>query len=164
MASVFAFSRSAGVSFCKNNSFSSLFLPRPRGLTARGHIQHRRPSVKKDVLSGEPQPGSKWRILCRPLGFTIMTGAVSFGACTILHYERTRLAYIRSHNSLFSSTSSRKHGDIRDMLNKWWNSLPGGSKTAAVIIFLNTTVFLLWRLPNLQHFMMKWFTMSASSG
>jgi len=164
MASVFAFYRSGGVSFCKNNSFSSLFLPRPRGLSARGHIQHRRPSVKKDILSREPQASSKWRILLRPLGFTIMTGAISFGACTILHYERTRLAFIRSHNSLFSRTSSRKHGDIRDMLNKWWNSLPGGSKTATVIIFLNTTVFLLWRLPNLQHFMMKWFTMSASSG
>ena len=45
---------------------------RPRGLSARGHIQHRRPSVKKDVLAREPQADSKWRILLRPLSFTIM--------------------------------------------------------------------------------------------
>ena len=49
-------------------------------------------------------------------------------------------------------------------LNKWWNSLPDGSKTASVIIFLNTTVFLLWKVPQMQTFMWKWFTMSPGPG
>jgi len=114
--------------------------------------------------SEPPEDVSKLRMIMRPLGFTIMTGAVSFGACTILQYERIRLSYIHGHKSYFPSTGFPKQFTIRDELNKWWNSLPGGSKTASVIIFLNTAVFLLWKIPRMQAFMMKWFTMSPGSG
>jgi len=49
-------------------------------------------------------------------------------------------------------------------LNKWWNSLPEGQKTVVGIIFLNTAVFSLWRIPRMQHFMFKWFTSSPVAG
>ncbi|XP_068733475.1 presenilin-associated rhomboid-like protein, mitochondrial [Montipora capricornis] len=164
MAFVFAISRKITVNFCRSKSLPSLYLPRPRGLNGRGRIQHRKAREKKDLGPGEPEEGSKWRVLVRPFGFTMMTGAISFGGCAIFQYERARLSYIQGHNSLFPSTASPKQFDIRNMLNKWWNSLSGGSKTALVIIFLNTTVFFLWQIPSMQLVMIKWFTMSATSG
>ena len=136
---------------------------------------------------------------------------MSFGTCSILHYERVRNLYIKG--SLERNWPTRRFPKlfgIRDAvcqikcnlkyviyfsfhllfavrqfivmnvrvlflkdgldcfffikLNKWWNSLPEGRKTAVGIIFLNTAVFLLWRIPRMQYFMYKWFTTSPAAG
>ncbi|XP_073255927.1 presenilin-associated rhomboid-like protein, mitochondrial [Porites lutea] len=137
---------------------------RSRRYSGDGRVQHRKRLGKRELHPGRPEDESKFKMIVRPLGFTVMTGAVSFGACSILQYEKVRSSYIHKNQAYFPSTGSKKQFGIRDMFNKWWNSLPDGSKTASVIIFLNTTVFLLWKIPQMQNFMWKWFTMSPGPG
>jgi len=127
----------------------------------RNRSQYGKGTGKNDIQPEMPEGVSKLRMIMRPLGFTIMTGAVSFGTCSILHYERVRNLYTRG--SLERNWPTRRFPKlfgIRDVLNKWWNSLPEGQKTVVGIIFLNTAVFSLWRIPRMQHFMFKWFTSS----
>ncbi|KAJ7330678.1 hypothetical protein OS493_022293 [Desmophyllum pertusum] len=168
MAAVFVVSRHCSKEFCRKISFSKANLPRSRRayFPRSGHTrrQYGQGFGKNEIQPEIPQDVSKLRMIMRPLAFTIMTGAVSFGTCSILNYERVRNSYIHASKS-YSPTTSRlpKLFGLRDELNKWWNSLPGGSKTAAGIIFLNTAVFLLWRIPRMQPFMYKWFTASPGA-
>ncbi|KAL9965702.1 hypothetical protein ACROYT_G029541 [Oculina patagonica] len=168
MAAVFVLSRH-GTKFCRKSSFPKFSVPRSRKFyfQRNGHArnQYGKGIGRNEIQPEIPEDVSKLRRIMRPLGFTIMTGAVSFGTCSILHYERVRHLYIQGSYERFWPNTSRfpKLFGVRDMLNKWWNSLPGGSKTAAGIIFLNTTVFLLWRIPRMQYFMYKWFTASPAA-
>ena len=54
----------------------------------------------------------------------------------------------------------RKVGDLREEVRQWWASLKSGEKLFWNICGLNVLVFLGWRLPALQPFMMKWFLSS----
>ena len=48
--------------------------------------------------------------------FCFKTGAVSFGACSILQYEKVRSSYIHKNQAYFPSTGSKKQFGIRDMV------------------------------------------------
>ena len=48
--------------------------------------------------------------------FCFKTGAVSFGTCSILQYEKVRSSYIHKNQAYFPSTGSKKQFGIRDMV------------------------------------------------
>ncbi|XP_064638959.1 presenilin-associated rhomboid-like protein, mitochondrial isoform X2 [Lineus longissimus] len=48
--------------------------------------------------------------------------------------------------------------------NAHWNSLSPGNKVAAGLIALNVGVFLLWRIPALEPFMVRFFCSNPASG
>ncbi|XP_027059663.1 presenilins-associated rhomboid-like protein, mitochondrial isoform X1 [Pocillopora damicornis] len=151
--------KTSSVRFPFHRSRSRQFHPRERTPGQNGRTSGKnenQPEISDDV--------SKLRMIVRPLGFTVLTGVVSFGTCSIINYERVRNLYVQGKRTNKSSSHSSKSFDFRNMLNKWWNSLHGGSKTAAVIIFINTAVLLLWYQPRLHLFMYKWFTTSPFSG
>lgn len=54
-------------------------------------------------------------LLNMPLNFCFKTGAVSFGACSILQYEKVRSSYIHKNQAHFP-TGSKKQFGIRDMV------------------------------------------------
>ena len=119
MAAVFAFSRNAAKKFCKNTSFSKLFLfrwnifaffswfffillarsanvscqnyksclffafltvtyislfmyGRSRRYSGDGRVQHRKRLGKRELHPGRPEDESKFKMIVRPLGFTVM--------------------------------------------------------------------------------------------
>ncbi|XP_069612597.1 presenilin-associated rhomboid-like protein, mitochondrial isoform X2 [Ranitomeya imitator] len=48
-------------------------------------------------------------------------------------------------------------------VNEWWNSLSDGQKTVSGIIAANVLVFCLWRVPNMQRIMVRYFTSNPTS-
>ncbi|CAB4040208.1 presenilins-associated rhomboid, mitochondrial, partial [Paramuricea clavata] len=87
----------------------------------------------------------------------------SFVAATIAQYETIR-SNLSQHYRRSYSHLDKKLFKFRQQLNKWWNALHPGEKTASVIIALNVGVFLLWKIPILQKTMTKWFTAFPLSG
>ncbi|XP_070983619.1 presenilin-associated rhomboid-like protein, mitochondrial isoform X2 [Oncorhynchus clarkii lewisi] len=48
-------------------------------------------------------------------------------------------------------------------INQWWNGLSEGQRTVTGIIAANAVVFCCWRVPSLQHSMIKYFTSNPAS-
>ncbi|XP_075120449.1 presenilin-associated rhomboid-like protein, mitochondrial isoform X2 [Leptodactylus fuscus] len=63
----------------------------------------------------------------------------------------------------FEQLRPAKHGDLRKQVNEWWNGLSDGQKTVSGIIAANVLVFCLWRVPNLQRIMVRYFTSNPAS-
>ncbi|XP_077988020.1 presenilin-associated rhomboid-like protein, mitochondrial [Glandiceps talaboti] len=107
-----------------------------------------------------------FRTALRPFLFAIGFTGCSFAGAALWQYEDMRKAAMKSffgssrYNDMFQVP---KYGHYREKINKWWNSLPEGRKLAAGIIGVNVIVFLGWRVPALQHTMLKWFTSNPAS-
>lgn len=108
-------------------------------------------------------PYSKIKLVVRPLVFTFVVGSGSFFMATILQYESMRSHIFNNAGKNFTDLR-KKSFKIRQQLNKWWNSLHSGEKTAVAIIALNIGIFLLWKIPAFQLSMTKWFTSTPLSG
>nr|CAG8512339.1 7358_t:CDS:2 [Entrophospora candida]CAG8628678.1 1761_t:CDS:2 [Entrophospora candida] len=56
------------------------------------------------------------------------------------------------------------HKNFRYLKNKWWNNWSEADKTIAVLIGINTLVFLMWQIPTLRPFMTQNFLHNPLSG
>ncbi|XP_075709654.1 presenilin-associated rhomboid-like protein, mitochondrial isoform X1 [Rhinoderma darwinii] len=104
--------------------------------------------------------------LYKPFLFTIGFSGCSFGAAAIWQYEslKNRMKnYLDDIRADWLEKRSAKHGDFRKQVNQWWNSLSDGQKTVSGIIAANVLVFCLWRVPNLQRMMVRYFTSNPAS-
>ncbi|ESN95762.1 hypothetical protein HELRODRAFT_114574 [Helobdella robusta] len=111
--------------------------------------------------------------LFQPFLFTISVGCVSYVGASIWQYENLRRKVRKINGGVVgggggggwsSSTIYGKAGSIRRELNHWWNGLSAGERTVVAIMALNFGVFLLWRVPQFQPTMIKYFTASPYSG
>ncbi|GBL98235.1 hypothetical protein AVEN_110265-1 [Araneus ventricosus] len=59
-------------------------------------------------------------------------------------------------------SSEYKRSEFRRQINAWWNTQSEGEKVALTLFGINLCVFLLWRIPVLQPFMMKYFCASPA--
>ncbi|KAK2174132.1 hypothetical protein NP493_826g01006 [Ridgeia piscesae] len=102
--------------------------------------------------------------LIRPLGFTVMVTACSFGVAAIWQYESLR-KIVQQANCKKNERIDHfgKAGSFRQRMNRWWTSVSPGRKVVVSIIAANTFVFLMWRVRSLQPFMLKWFTSNPMS-
>ena len=63
------------VSFCFSNWNLSLFMyGRSRRYSGDGRVQHRKRLGKRELHPGRPEDESKFKMILRPLGFTVMVG------------------------------------------------------------------------------------------
>ncbi|XP_040278143.1 presenilins-associated rhomboid-like protein, mitochondrial [Bufo bufo] len=118
----------------------------------------------------ESAPFSRIRILkklYKPFLFTVGFSGCSFGAAAIWQYESLKN---RMKNYLddvradwLEKLRPAKHGDFRKQVNEWYNSLSDGQKTVSGIIAANLLVFCLWRVPNIQRTMFRYFTSNPAS-
>jgi len=53
--------------------------------------------------------------------------------------------------------SNQKKDHFRNQLNQWWNSKSEGFKLFSAIALVNGIVFIGWKVPRLQNFMLKYF-------
>jgi len=114
-----------------------------------------RPVVPLDAnLSPAP-----WSSLLRPVLFTAAFSGGSLAACAIWQYENMRSEAIRvkTEGWGWKREGRRKVGEFREMVRKWWTGLSEGEKLYWPLCGANILVFLAWRIPSLQPFMMKWF-------
>ncbi|KAM4026600.1 presenilin-associated rhomboid-like protein, mitochondrial [Anomaloglossus baeobatrachus] len=105
--------------------------------------------------------------LYKPFLFTVGFSGCSFGAAAIWQYESLKS---RMKNYLDDARADwleklrpAKHGDFRKQVNEWWDSLSDGQKTVSGIIAANVLVFCLWRVPNMQRIMVRYFTSNPTS-
>lgn len=111
--------------------------------------------------------GSLLKTLYKPFLFTVGFSGCSFGAAAIWQYESLKN---RMKNYLddvradwLEKLRPAKHGDFRKQVNDWWNSLSDGQRTVSGIIAANVIVFCLWRVPNIQRIMVRYFTSNPAS-
>ncbi|XP_073417142.1 presenilin-associated rhomboid-like protein, mitochondrial isoform X1 [Dendrobates tinctorius] len=117
----------------------------------------------------EPSPFSRSSILkklFKPFLFTVGFSGCSFGAAAIWQYEtlKSRMKnYLDVRADWLEKLRPAKHGDFRKQVNEWWNNLSDGQKTVSGIIAANVLVFCLWRVPNMQRIMVRYFTSNPTS-
>uniref|UniRef100_A0A4W4H4M7 rhomboid protease n=1 Tax=Electrophorus electricus TaxID=8005 RepID=A0A4W4H4M7_ELEEL len=112
-------------------------------------------------------PGRSFGRLVKPLVFTVGFTGCSFGAAAIWQYESLKYRVQSYFNEVradwLDKLRPQKHGDLRKQVNQWWNSLSEGQRSVTGIIVANALVFCCWRIPVLQHAMVKYFTSDPAS-
>lgn len=114
-----------------------------------------------DEISGTPVR------LMKPFAFTLLVSGCSFCGASVWQYENLRKVvtdYRKDRNNAHAHRFFAKAGSFRHHINLWWNSLSDGHKLVSGIIAVNVGVFLMWRLPAFQPFMLKYFSASPMSG
>ncbi|XP_075470128.1 presenilin-associated rhomboid-like protein, mitochondrial [Ascaphus truei] len=116
---------------------------------------------------GAPTRSHTLRQLYKPLLFTVGFSGCSFGIAAIWQYESLKS---RMKNYLddvradwLEKLRPPKEGDFRKQVNQWWNNLSDGQRTVSGIVAANVLVFCLWRVPSLQHTMIRYFTSNPVS-
>ncbi|CAL1298122.1 unnamed protein product [Larinioides sclopetarius] len=106
------------------------------------------------------------KCLIKPFIFTVTFSGCSFVACTVWQYEEMRIYaqnMFGSHSHPYRPRSPEyKRSEFRRQINAWWNAQSEGEKVAMAILGINLCVFLFWRIPVLQPFMMKYFCASPA--
>ena len=102
---------------------------------------------------------ASWSSLVRPALFTAAFSGGTLGACAIWQYEnmRSEALKVKSEGWGWRKEGKKKVGEYREMVRKWWESLSEGEKLYWPLCGANILVFLAWRIPAFQPFMMKWF-------
>nr|CAG4638509.1 EOG090X07NR [Cyclestheria hislopi] len=122
-----------------------------------------RPKVK--FTPSEVQPPQSFHSnpkLMKPFLFTLTFSGTCFCGAAIWQYENMRQKAINMKNAAMGwyqnkTSALQKHGEIRRQLNMWWNHMSEGHKMFYGILFLNSIVFLAWKIPNLQRYMLTYF-------
>uniref|UniRef100_A0A8D3ADA5 rhomboid protease n=1 Tax=Scophthalmus maximus TaxID=52904 RepID=A0A8D3ADA5_SCOMX len=113
-----------------------------------------------------PPPRTLGRLI-RPLVFTVGFTGCSFGSAAIWQYESVKFRVQSFFDDIradwLQKVKPPKRGDVRKVINQWWNSLSEGQKTVTGIIAANAMVFCCWRVPSLQRSMIKYFTANPAS-
>nr|CAG4645588.1 EOG090X07NR [Lynceus sp. MCZ IZ 141354] len=129
------------------------------GGKGRGAIKFTPVEKEAEILVATPI--RKGQSLTRPFLFTVAFSGTCFAGSAIWEYENIRNranAFKHSASDWFDRQFSwKKKGDFRSDLNKWWSSLSEGQKLFYGVLFLNTLVFLAWKVPAWQKVMMEYF-------
>jgi len=116
------------------------------------------------VVEGEQLlPLAGWSVLVRPALFTAAFTGVTMGGCAVWQYENMRREALRSKVLGWNFFNTKKAGDLREEMRKWWASLGEGEKLFWPICGLNVLVWAAWRVPALQSTMMRFFMGNPAS-
>jgi len=135
------------LSYRVKHSFKHTSQPRRSNLTPSENVH-------VDGPVGQPK-------LLTPFLFTIGFSGTCFCASAVWEYENRRSNYLKFHQRaadwMKNQVRQVKQGELRNDLNKWWNSLQDERKLCFGIIAVNAAVLGLWRIPSLKPFMVKYF-------
>ncbi|KAH0955916.1 hypothetical protein HN011_007313 [Eciton burchellii] len=99
--------------------------------------------------------------LWKHFGFTIMLSGVSIAGAAIWEYERIRA---QTYNLIYRYRQFRiKRTGWRSQVEVWWRNLTEGQRVFVPILFINTLVYLAWRVPALQKTMLRYFSTTPTS-
>uniref|UniRef100_A0A8C5LT97 rhomboid protease n=1 Tax=Leptobrachium leishanense TaxID=445787 RepID=A0A8C5LT97_9ANUR len=105
--------------------------------------------------------------LYKPFLFTVGFSGCSFGIAAIWQYENLKYRMLNYLDDIradwLEKLRPQKQGEFRKQVNDWWNSLSEGQRTVSGIVAANMLIFCLWRVPSLQHTMIRYFTSTPAS-
>ena len=114
-----------------------------------------------------PSRSPEWSDLTKPLLFTVGFSTVAMAGSAIWKYENERQkrmkrsTYTGEFWKYFENLPPKpKAGEWRQQINTYWNSLREGQKIVAGLLIANTAVFILWQIPAMTPFMMRYFVSS----
>ncbi|XP_070157833.1 presenilins-associated rhomboid-like protein, mitochondrial [Polyergus mexicanus] len=119
--------------------------------------QSESPFPNVHIETGTIQPAKLWK----HLGFTIMFSSASMVGAAIWEYERIRSQTYKIIQRFRQFRTNRT--GWRGEMETWWRNLTEGQKMFVPICFLNTVVFLAWRMPALQKSMVRYFCANPAS-
>lgn len=163
MLSIFQFQNSARIS----NRFQSKLKNTTLSFQVKQSFKHtsqrRRSSLTPsetnfiDGSVGQPK-------LLAPFLFTVGFSGTCFCTAAIWEYENRRTKYLENlnlHNRaahwVKKQVNQVKQGEVRNEVNRWWNSLRDERKLCFTIIAVNAAVLGCWRIPSLKPYMVKYF-------
>ncbi|CAD7077445.1 unnamed protein product [Hermetia illucens] len=123
----------------------------------------RRQAFRGTLLQGGESPHVPPSRLLKPFIFTVAFGTGSFLAVSVWEYETARG---RAKNALKSFSGipwfkSRVHDKrnkgLLQNVREWWNTLSPGERVFVPICAINLAIFGLWKVPQLNSFMMRYF-------
>ncbi|KAG5306011.1 PARL protein, partial [Acromyrmex insinuator] len=127
-------------------------------------------SLKKSQIFKSESPFSNAHIetgtvssakLWKHLGFTIMFSGATIAGAAIWEYERIRS---QTYRLIHRYRQFRiKRTGWKSEMEAWWQNLTEGQKMFVPICFINTVIFLLWRVPTLQKTMVRYFCANPAS-
>ncbi|KAK7090646.1 presenilin-associated rhomboid-like protein, mitochondrial [Littorina saxatilis] len=129
------------------------------GVFWRGFMSRRnRDTTIIKIGSKNERPG-----LLRPFAFTAFVCGSSFVGSMIWQYESLRQqaqevmkGLDRQFGQMFEPTYGKEMG-FRAHMNSMWNNMSDGQKMVMGLIAANFAVFLCWKAPAMQPFLMKYF-------
>ncbi|KAL9696721.1 hypothetical protein quinque_016300 [Culex quinquefasciatus] len=176
-----AFSSSSSLTFCRGQLLNPAKFSQHQSNVLRFSRQHRsnvprgesfapRQTIVPTELateSGYIDPSSLWKCFAFTVAFT--TG--SFVGVTIWEYETIRsraMTALRSKLNLNWFRERARNGrqevdQWRKEVSGWWSRLTPGERVFAPICALNVVVFGLWRLPQLQPMMVRYFASNPAA-
>ena len=105
----------------------------------------------------------RWSDLTTPILFTAGFSTVVMSGAAIWKYENERYKRIkRTYSGEFwkffeNLPKQPKAGTWRQEMNSYWNSLTEGQKIVSGLLVVNTAVFIMWQIPAMTPFMMRYF-------
>ncbi|XP_011145563.1 presenilins-associated rhomboid-like protein, mitochondrial isoform X2 [Harpegnathos saltator] len=114
-------------------------------------------SPNVDVELEKIQSSKLWK----HLGFTVLFGGTSIVGAAIWEYENSRQEMYRILN-YYKQIQINRTG-WRAKMETWWRNLTEGQRVFVPILFLNTIVFLAWRVPAFQKTMVRYFCSNPAS-
>ncbi|XP_048249023.1 presenilins-associated rhomboid-like protein, mitochondrial [Haliotis rufescens] len=114
--------------------------------------------VDREVV---PETTSTLGSLLKPFCLSVAVCGASFTGAMVWQYETLRY-YARRHqnegNTKNLDAALAKSFGFRAHLNSLWNNFSPGQKVVSGLVASNVCVFLLWRIPALAPFLMKYFS------
>uniref|UniRef100_A0A914WL25 rhomboid protease n=1 Tax=Plectus sambesii TaxID=2011161 RepID=A0A914WL25_9BILA len=98
----------------------------------------------------------------KAVAFAFGVSGVCYVGAVVSDYERSRRRLMKN---LFDwkYTKPSWWEEKRREANSWWEQISPGKKTVGMLIGVNVAVWLLWRVPRLQPFMLRYFTNGFAS-
>jgi len=163
MLSIHRFHHSVGINRHFHRKLKNTTLSFRAKQSNKHTFQSRRSSITPvetnfvDGSTGQPR-------LLGPFLFSIGFSGTCFCAAAIWEYENRRQSYLdhlklheRAAHWVKKQVRQVKQGELREDLNRWWNSLRDEKKLCFSIIAINAAVLGCWRIPSLKPFMVKYF-------
>ena len=124
--------------------------------------------IGKNQFISFPSRSPVWSDLTKPLLFTVGFSTVAMAGSAIWKYENERQkrmkrtgTYTGDFWKYFENLPPKpKAGEWRQQMNTYWNSLREGQKIVAGLLIANTAIFILWQIPAMTPFMMRYFVSS----
>ncbi|XP_014481240.1 PREDICTED: presenilins-associated rhomboid-like protein, mitochondrial isoform X2 [Dinoponera quadriceps] len=120
------------------------------------------PFLKSEIPVSNVKIGIGPSKLWMHLGFATAFSGASIVGAAIWEYEHIRQGTYKILNHYNNQFRINRTG-WRGKVEKWWKTLSDGEKVFVPILFLNTVVFLAWRVPALQKTMVRYFSANPGS-
>nr|CAG4643271.1 EOG090X07NR [Ilyocryptus agilis] len=135
--------------------------PHSRFSPGQANRSLRKVGLTPTELQASPPTGSG--SLIRPFLFTMGFTGSAFTLAAIWEYENMRAKALKFRSSALGWAQRNIHGDLRNRMNLWWKTMSEEKKLFYGILAANATVFLAWKVPALQKFMVTYFCASPFS-